>query len=269
MGCQARESSWPPRATSTAPGYSPDGSRIVFTADRSGSEEIWVTDSEGLNPVQLTHFGGPQTGSPQWSPDGKWIAFDSRPNQNADIFVISAEGGVPRRLTSDPSRENVPSWSRDGRWIYFRSDRSGSWEIWKMPSGGGAANQITRNRGFESMESPDGKFLYYSKGREPGIWRIPTEGGAEERAAEFENVGKWRYWSVTSQGYFYAAMESGPFPSIDFFDSVRRRKTELVKLQRPADLNGSGLAVSPDGKRLLFTQVDQQVRDIMLVRDFR
>src|SRR2546428_346414 len=41
------------------PRFSPDGRRIAFRSDRSGSDEIWVCDSDASNAVQLTNFGGP------------------------------------------------------------------------------------------------------------------------------------------------------------------------------------------------------------------
>jgi len=92
------------------------------------------------------------------------------------------DGGLPRRLTTASSDENVPSWSRDGRWIYFSSDRTGKRQIWKAPAEGGEAVQVTKQGGFSAFESPDGKFVYYTKdfreGGEftPGIWRTPVEG---------------------------------------------------------------------------------------------
>src|SRR5262249_5976691 len=91
--------------------YSPDGKRIVFTSNRSGSREIWVCDADGSNAVQLTQFKGPVTGMPQWSPDGRRIVFDSRPGDNADIFVIGAEGGTMRQLTFHRGEDARPSWS--------------------------------------------------------------------------------------------------------------------------------------------------------------
>jgi len=56
--------------------FSPDGTRIVYASNRSGNWEIWSCQRDGSKPVQLTNFGGPQTGTPRWSPDGKHIAFD-------------------------------------------------------------------------------------------------------------------------------------------------------------------------------------------------
>jgi Tol biopolymer transport system component len=39
------------------PDYSPDGRKIVFNSQRSGSEEIWVANADGSGPVQLTSVG--------------------------------------------------------------------------------------------------------------------------------------------------------------------------------------------------------------------
>ena len=101
------------------PQISPDGDRIAFESDRSGSPEVWVCDRDGRRPVQLTSFADVNAGSPSWSPDGRWIAFDAYPGGNADIYVISADGGSPRRLTTEGSEENVPSWSRKGNGSIF------------------------------------------------------------------------------------------------------------------------------------------------------
>ena len=78
------------------PQYSPNGRRIVFTSERTGSKEIWVCDSEGQNPVQLTFFGTSvhgTVGTPRWSPDGSQIAFGSRATGPGTLHVINAEGG--------------------------------------------------------------------------------------------------------------------------------------------------------------------------------
>src|SRR5262249_14592013 len=95
------------------PQFSLDGQRIVFVSGRSGTEEIWVCDSDGSNPRQLTRFGGRGAGAARWSPDSRQIAFDASPEGNSDIFLVSAEGGRPRRLTTETSNDGVPSWSRD------------------------------------------------------------------------------------------------------------------------------------------------------------
>jgi Tol biopolymer transport system component len=254
------------------PRYSPDGTRIAFASNRSGTLEIWVSDSNGQSLNQLTNFNNPPTGSPMWSPDGKYIAFDSRPLGNPDVYVISSDGGLPRRLTNEPTQEVVPSWSRDGKWIYFTSNRSGRFEIWKMPAQGGIATQVTKNSGFHGVESPDGQYVYYAKAsNQPALWRVPVGGGTEEPIIDGLKSGYWSYWSFGKDGIYWVDREDvdegGARYPLRFFHIPSKRDSTITYLtRRPFN---SGLSVSPDAKFFLYTQVDQSETDIMMVDGFR
>ena len=256
-----------------SPQFSPDGGRIVFVSNRSGSGEIWRCDSNGSNLVQLTNFGGKGAGTPRWSPDGRQIAFDSRPFGAGDIFVMSAEGGSARRLTTQPSHDVMASWSRDGRWIYFCSDRSGNYQTWKAPAEGGQAIQVTRKGGFEAFESVDGSFLYYTKGRMPGIWRVALKEGApigeETMVPQLREAGLWRYWALTKEGVFFLPEEHTSAYTVMFFDFHIGRVTPVATLDRHPVEGPPGLDVSQDGRWILYTQVDHRISNIMLVEGFR
>lgn len=79
------------------PQFSPDGRRIAFESDRSGPEEIWMANSDGTEPMQLTNFGR-YCGSPRWSPDGRWITFDANIGSGRwDVWVVESSGGRPSR----------------------------------------------------------------------------------------------------------------------------------------------------------------------------
>jgi Tol biopolymer transport system component len=108
---QLISSTWEDRSAQ----YSPDGARIAFRSDRSGTNEIWVCDSSGANPFQVTSFQGPLTGTPRWSPDGKHLAFDSRPQGHSDIYTISAVGAPPHHYERLRKRcsELVTQWQVD------------------------------------------------------------------------------------------------------------------------------------------------------------
>jgi len=249
-----------------APQLSPDGKRIVFVSDRAGSLEIWVCDSEGLNPLQLTSFGGVHTGTPRWSPDSSYIAFDSRPEGQTDIYVISAEGGKPRRVTTETSEDVVPSWSRDGRWIYFGSKRGGDWQVWKVPAEGGQAMQVTKKGGFAALESPDGRFVYYSNGP---IWRVPVNGGEEMPIPGFSEAVPWGQWAVSEPGIYFVRLEASSSRShIEFFSFATRQVTEIATLEKKI-VGGPSLSVSSDGRRILFAQIDRNDSDLVFVENFR
>jgi Tol biopolymer transport system component/DNA-binding winged helix-turn-helix (wHTH) protein len=257
-------------ALETSPRYSPDGKRIAFVSNRSGSDEIWVCDAEGANPLRLTSFRGPLAGSPSWSPDGKQITFDCRPEGNADIYVVSAEGGQLRRLTTDAAEDIVPRWSRDGRWIYFTSNRSGRLQIWKMAADGGEARQMTRQGGFEPVESPDGRWIYFTQDRgSSSIWRTPTAGGAEEPLFDFHQKNCSRIWTVTDEGVYFAVASSNLQSAIKFFSFSTRTEKTIAEIDRTLPSGVSGLTLSPDGKFLLFPLFAQRGSDLMMIENFR
>jgi Tol biopolymer transport system component len=252
----------------TSPQFSPDGKRIAFASNRSGNEEIWVCDSEGLSSVQVTSFGGPSVGTPRWSPDGQRIAFDSVHEGRRDIYVIRADGGPPRRLTTEPSDEVRPSWSGDGRWIYFGSDRTGTWQVWKLPSEGGPSVQVTKKGGREAFESPDGGSVYYHKRDVPGIWRVPVEGGEETQVLDVGNQGGW---GVIERGLCLLTLGGTSGPVIQFFRPATRQSTVVAAMAKETNIytTTSHVAVSPDGRWVLYVQVDNVESDLTLVENFQ
>jgi Tol biopolymer transport system component len=254
------------------PQISPAGDKIVFASNRTGAWEIWLSDAAGTTPVQLTNFNGAPAGTPDWSPDGKWIAFDSRQGGEPNVYIIPAEGGTARRLTQDATQDIVPTWSRDGKHVYFASNRSGRWEVFRIPAEGGAAVQVTQQGGFYARESPDRKYVYYAKGlTEPGLWRVPHEGGIEEEVLKELPAGYWAYWMVVENGVYFVERREiekiGMKYYLNFYDARTKQTLSLMELaKRPYN---AGLSVSRDRKWFLYTQVDQSDMDIFLVDDFR
>ena len=143
-------------------------------------------------------------------------------------------------------------------------------QIYKMPAAGGAAKQLTFHGGFEGFESPDGSLFYYIKGRgEYGIYAVPANGGEEKLVPELSRAGYWRSWNLVTEGICFIAKEEAPQQTIRFFSFATRRITPLVTVNGEALYWLSGLALSPDGKRLLFAQPEPRKDEIMLMENFR
>ena len=243
--------------------YSPDGRKIAFESNRSGTTEIWICDHDGSSPRQITSFGTGWSGSPAWSPDGKSIAFDrSDPSSGWRVYVVGAQGGKPLQVVSDASNNVAPGWSRDGRWIYFSSDRTGRFEVWKIPSAGGAQIQVTRHGGVAPQESPDGAELYFQKGGGPTgpLWKKCLLRGTESKV--LRSVYNRNFALV--QGGVYYIDRGGPDAQLRYLNLRSGRDTKLTKLFARCP----GLAVSPDNRWLLFSQVDFVAGDLMLVENF-
>jgi len=117
--------------------FSPDGKKIVFNSNRTGSFQIWICDGDGSNAMQLTSLGSTYCGNPRWSPDGERIAFFSVLEKQWEIFVTTVNGGKPKRLTSSPAADYLPSWSGDGKWITSppTAARKAAVLPWRQPMG--------------------------------------------------------------------------------------------------------------------------------------
>jgi dipeptidyl aminopeptidase/acylaminoacyl peptidase len=257
------------------PDYSPDGRRIVFGSGRGGSYNLWICDSDGTNPVQLTSFEEGRTGSARWSPDGRRIAFDRTEAGDADVWLIDADGGAPRRLTRHPSTDVTGTWARDGRSIYFRSHRSGTAQIWRLPAEGGEAVQVTTNGGWYALESWDGRHVYYTKSsQEPrapalGLWRMPVGGGPEEEVLE-KSTRFW-FWALGRSGVYLTASEATPGWNQEYtirhFDLRSGQMSELLRREGP--FWHLWLAVSPGEDWILFSEGPLEQSELMLMENFR
>jgi len=257
------------------PQFSPDGSRVAFTSNRSGDLEIWLADVDGSNAVQLTSMGA-VPGFPRWSPDGTLIAFHCNPEGQAEIYVIPATGGKPRNLTVHPGTDAFPSFSRDGRWIYVSSNRSGGDPvIWKIPSSGGDAVRVTNSMGNSATESFDGLDIYYNEAwdRPSPVWHLSGSGGVAAKVLDGIVLGNF---TVLERGIYYIdrpprkavtdPTDAAGEARLRYFDFATRRSITVA-----ANLGevGLGLTASPDGRTILYSRVDSSVDDLMIVDNFR
>jgi TolB protein len=139
------------------PTLSPDGTRVLFTSDRSGSVGIWSADARTGGDVRLVYDGPLADSAPAWSPDGSRIAFEMHPPDLAeagDVYTMRADGSQLRQLTTDPAHDEGPAWSPDGTMIAFTSERDEPLgDTWLMNADGSEQANLTRTPLLE--ESPD------------------------------------------------------------------------------------------------------------------
>jgi hypothetical protein len=172
------------------------------------------------------------------------------------------------QITHEPADDLSPAWSHDGQWIYFSSNRSGSLQIWRMRANGTGAVQVTTDGGYGPSESVDGRFIYYMKERKSptSLWRVPTTGGAEQLAIA-SLLHQERSFAITRDGIYWMRQdEQGTHWSIQYLRFANNQVSTVWNGKRPLDM---GLAASPDGTYLLFSQLDYQSDDLVLVENFR
>ena len=176
------------RAPIGEPAWSPDGSRIAFSADRGRDDDlgfhsdVWVVDANGGRAVRITGGSGRLGGrgvftSPSWLPDNATLAvlghrWPAGAGSRADVWLMAADGSDsgPRggvNLTSAAdlvidsgmnSDVTVGEGNRivaapDGRSVYFSAPIEGSFELWRVPVDGGAVERLTRGTHYISSFS--------------------------------------------------------------------------------------------------------------------
>jgi Tol biopolymer transport system component/DNA-binding winged helix-turn-helix (wHTH) protein len=250
------------------PDVSPDGRRVAFVSTRSGSDEIWVVDSSGGDAVRLTSFGGARLETPRWSPDGRRLVFSARVPARSDLYAVAAAGGVARALTHETSDAVAPRWSRDGRAVYFASRRGGSWQVWRLDLVGGELTAMTAAGGYAAEESPDGRWLYFSRADAAGIWRRRLAAGADaaaERVTDRLAPEDWADWAVGERGLYLRALLPGrQEASLVFLASGSSEPVELAPLP---EQGWSGFAVSPDGEWLVYPRADRYTCDLRAIEN--
>jgi len=249
----------------SGPRISPDGRHIAFESTRSGSMEIWLCDSDGSNPVQMTFFKTPLTGSVRWSPDSRHLVFNARATGHPQLYVLNADGGPPRLLLTGTPDAADPFWSTDGRWIYFAS---GQPAIWKVPADGGNAVRLTDTDGFNPQESADGARIYFVRGNDRmDVWWVPTRGGSSERLEGMPALVSGDHWTPSKHGIYFIDGAADP-ATLNLFDPNNRHITRVAALSGRFWGWGPGLNVSSDGHTVLYGKGDGAAADIMLIEGF-
>lgn len=124
---------------------------------------------------------------------------------------------------------------------------------------------MSRNGGEGPLFSSDGQWLYFTKGNGgKGLWRMPAGGGSETQV--LDALFRYNYAATASGVYFATAPGAHGTSTIRFKDLKTGALSDLFKTEKPIDL---GLAVSPDGRWLLYSTLDYMGTDLMFVEHFR
>jgi len=121
------------------------GNTIVFSSDRSGSEQIYQMNRDGGDIVRLSDGTG-EASNPSWHPNGRIIAFAwtrGYATGKFNLFWMDVADQKPVQLTRNAGKDENPSWAPDGAHLAFMSDSSGSPQIWTMLADGTQPRQLT------------------------------------------------------------------------------------------------------------------------------
>lgn len=263
------------------PKISPDGRWIAFSAEYSGSRQIWVMPAEGGAARQLTFYNSVGEMPPRggydhvvldWSPDSRRILFranrTSFGDRNGRYFTVDLEGGLEEPLpivnggfatfSPDGSQLCFTPVDREFRtWKRYKGGRAT--ELWSYDLAKNESRQLTSWAGSDQWPVWQGNDIYYASDRDSrlNIWRHNIETGVEEQITHHTDFDVM--WPSGEQGRLVYEM-GGALYLLDLSSGENRRVKVGIHYDNPhlqptyrsvKEYVGS-YGLSPTGKRALF-----------------
>jgi hypothetical protein len=98
---------------------------------------------------------------------------------------------------------------------------------------------------------------------------VPVSGGEERPVPELARAGQWRSWTMTTDGICFVSNEGSSAPRpLKFFSFATRRTTQIGVVDADPLAWVPGLAISPDGRWLLYSMLDRDITSILLLENF-
>jgi hypothetical protein len=249
-------------ADESMPQFSPDGRSLAFGSNRSGADEIWLADSDGENPRQLTHIGAFIAGYPRWSPDGNFLAFHARLPDEAQVYTIHVQDGVTRQITHGSPGFVVPTFSLDSKVIYMTETRPDGPLLSRVSAAGGTPQPLWS--GCCAWEVPGRRFLVYSKFEQPGIYGRSLSGNVlknpEIRLVKDFVPFKGSFEAVDDGIYYVACTPTGEPRAFRFYSFASGQSVDIA----PTPPNyAEDLAVTPDRSRIAYSTATRGSQDLV------
>ena len=163
------------------PKWSPDGKYIAFVSDRSGRDEMWITDPEGSSPKKISDLDN-EKGSLVWTPDSKSLLYTAGDKKLYGYSV--ADGKTASISSSDIGRIGSVSISPDSKWVAFsKQDRTLRPHVYIAPIGGGEERHVSDDSLLYSESNAvwtaDGRYVVFTsvEGASNGI---ASQGGIND-----------------------------------------------------------------------------------------
>jgi tricorn protease len=263
--------------------FSPDCSRIAFTGEYGGGDQVYVVPAGGGVPVQLTWY--PALGPlPQrwgfdnqvygWKPDGSAVLFrswrESITSSAPKLYTVAAEGGMPVALPMPVA--GVGRYSPDGRQIVY-SPKFRDFRTWNRYQGGwaqdlfvydlesGAARNITNDPRTDRDPVWIGDDIYYVSDRSGylNLYRYRTGDGSTERLTNYrDSDARWASGDTSGRIVFEVNGTLHLYSVADASDraldiSVPSDLVQARAAERDVQDYIEDFALSANGKRALLT----------------
>ncbi len=197
--------------------WSPDGKYISYISDRTGEDEIYIQNQNGLeDAIQLTFNSDTYKYNPIWSPDSKYLIWGDK-MARLNLLEVATKN-VKVIYEADAWEIRDYSWSPDSRWIAFTEPFNNTVNKIKVYNiTDGSIHQITDDwyNAGDPVFGTEGKYLFFTSSR------------------DFNPIYSWTEWNHAYRDmdglYFVTLQKDTPSPFEPENDEVAVKKEEQPK----------------------------------------
>jgi Tol biopolymer transport system component len=169
------------RGRNDYPVWSPDGTRILYSEDKDGPQDLFVKTLDGTSPEQPFFRSDVLFKQPlAWSNDGKWVVeSELDPGTKQNVYLLPASGSGRLQPIATTSAREQGGWpSPDGRWVAYASDETGRLELFvqSFPVPGEKV-QVSREGAQSAWWTRDGRQLLFVADDFRSLWRVDVKPG--------------------------------------------------------------------------------------------
>jgi dipeptidyl aminopeptidase/acylaminoacyl peptidase len=253
------------------PAYSPDGSRIVFTSNRSGNMDLWVLEPRTGALRQLTDDPA-QDWDPGFTPDGRHVLWSSDRSGHLEIWMAGADGSGARQVTRDGVDAENPTATPDGRFIVYTSGNPTRLGVWRIRPDGTEDHQLVAGSALVPEIDPMGRRTLFVADTREGSRLIRVAEIETGALVPFEIRVTWppsssnqilygrARWTPDGRRIAFVGANAEGRSGVYLQDFVPGRDTSATRRAVTgfaADVLTESLGVSPDGKTLVVSTLQE------------
>ncbi len=241
--------------------YPGKNGRIAFTADFSGTWQLYSIKPDGTDLFQITNL--PPTGNLAWfqdySPDGTRLVFCHDMTGATELYIINADGTGLMQLTHDGTENIFPHWSPDGSRILFSTlfagGKFGAHHLATIRPDGTDRRQLTSvlYDDFQAEFTNDAKHIVFASTRHnfiSALWTMNASGSNLVQVTQPALEAGGSDLSPDGQHMIFYDHQNTDLPTDLWIGNVDG--TNLKQLTSVDTLNAGNPVFSPDGRKIVF-----------------
>lgn len=274
----------------TGPALSPNGDRVAFLTNITGTPQVWMTSAQGGWPDQMTFYPD-RVDFVRWSPDGSGLIFAKSVggDENAQLYWLLPDGSQVKALTNSPKvRYNFGGWSHDGKRISYASNKRNKdyFDVYTMDVATGREELVYQQDGSNDPVawSFDNRYLIVSHDNEQlsldnDLYLVdtetkqttlltPHEGAAEFGSVHFAPDGHSIFLGTNDKREFYSLAQMNLVTKkVDIIDDTQ---WDLEATQMSEDGSLFAYTINRDGySELYIRRLDTDGKPLITVMEKR